>query len=149
MDKNQICGIYKIVDTINNKIYVGASHDILRRWENHRVSLKIGTGNKGMQASYNEHGLEHFKFEVIEECHPNLLGRRERFHIRTLDARNIDKGYNKTLPSAKVPKCKKCHHHVKGSRSHFCDIKPNTSYKILYSKEMQTSPKWCPRRCAS
>ena len=32
---NKICGVYKIKNIINNKIYVGSSKDIKNRWYQH------------------------------------------------------------------------------------------------------------------
>jgi len=32
---NHVCGIYKITNIINNKIYIGRSTDIHRRWLEH------------------------------------------------------------------------------------------------------------------
>ena len=33
-----ICGIYKITNTINNKVYIGQSVDIHRRWKDEKVN---------------------------------------------------------------------------------------------------------------
>jgi predicted GIY-YIG superfamily endonuclease len=35
MDLN-VAGIYKITNLINNKVYIGQSLDIKRRWKNHK-----------------------------------------------------------------------------------------------------------------
>jgi len=29
-------GVYKIINKLNNKIYIGSSEDILRRWSRHK-----------------------------------------------------------------------------------------------------------------
>lgn len=44
MAREVICGIYKITNLINLKIYIGQSQDIYRRWIQHK---KIGKSKKG------------------------------------------------------------------------------------------------------
>lgn len=63
-----ISGIYRIVNTINKKCYVGSSKNISRRWYIHRSALK----NKRhhciyLQRSWNKYGAATFKFEIINE----------------------------------------------------------------------------------
>ena len=36
MGKKPICGIYKITNQVNSKIYIGQSKDIYRRWKEHK-----------------------------------------------------------------------------------------------------------------
>jgi group I intron endonuclease len=70
----KITGIYKIVSP-SNKIYIGQSIDIEKRWVEHkRFPLK----NK-LTDSFKKHGFENHTFEVIEECEVDLLNERERY----------------------------------------------------------------------
>tara|TARA_R110000868_G_C10722795_1_gene750949 strand:+ start:353 stop:901 length:549 start_codon:yes stop_codon:yes gene_type:complete len=67
-------GIYKITSP-SNKIYIGQSKDILRRWKEYKycyVKYKINN-------SIKKYGIENHKFEIIEKCSINLLNERERY----------------------------------------------------------------------
>jgi len=94
MGKGQITGIYKIADTINNKVYIGGALDIKNRWGIHKIAFEKRTNNKGLQAVYDEHGIEAFSFEIIEECKSRELRKREGFYINHYDSRNPSNGYN-------------------------------------------------------
>ena len=61
-------GVYVIINVISNKFYVGSSLDIERRWKDHKKLLKSGRhSNRHLLSSYNKHGLDAFKFFVLEE----------------------------------------------------------------------------------
>ena len=76
-------GIYKIINKLNNQIYIGSSIHINRRLNEHKSSLKNNKHyNKFLQNSYNKYGKEHFDFKILEEC-DNLL-EREQYYIDTL-----------------------------------------------------------------
>lgn len=87
-------GVYKITDTLNNKVYIGGAVDIKNRWGNHKIAFENGLNNKGLQAVYDIHGIEVFLFEVIEECKERELRKREGYYIKLFDARNPNNGYN-------------------------------------------------------
>ena len=84
--KNLPAGVYKITNTINGKIYVGESTGYPRRFIGHKTKLKRGVhDNPGLQTDYNQHSLDIFDFQVIEEHPPDadkkLLLERERYFI--------------------------------------------------------------------
>ena len=84
-------GIYKVV--INDKIYVGLSKQLKRRYNYHSRKLKDNLHcNKHLQAAYNIHGT--FTFEVIEYCEPEVLEEREVFWMDELKVRDRKFGYN-------------------------------------------------------
>jgi group I intron endonuclease len=69
-------GIYKITNTINNRIYIGSSNNINKRKSAHFYSLKNNKHpNQFLQNDYNKCGEESFVFEVILEtdCEDLLL----------------------------------------------------------------------------
>ena len=94
---NKICGIYKISNRITNKIYVGQSKDIIKRWRDHKTRLRSGNHvNIHLQNSWNKYGEGAFEFSVVEVCKKNfdVLNEREVYWINKLDALNDSKGYN-------------------------------------------------------
>lgn len=61
-------GIYKIINTKNNKIYVGSSVDIKKRWSTHRSKLRGSYHvNNYLQNAWNKYGEGAFEFEVIKK----------------------------------------------------------------------------------
>jgi group I intron endonuclease len=87
------CGIYKIYNCINKKIYIGQSEDIERRWQQH----KYGKGNKHLRSSFLKYGLINFEFIILEECENDkiTLTQREQYYIDLFESYNPQKGYNK------------------------------------------------------
>jgi len=68
-------GIYKIVSP-SEKIYIGQSINIEKRWEKNYKTLKCKTQTK-LYNSLKKYGPENHIFEVIEECLENQLDERE------------------------------------------------------------------------
>jgi group I intron endonuclease len=86
-------GIYKIVNTLNNKVYVGSAIDIDTRWRRHKKMLiECYHHSKKLQNSYNKHGINNFNYEIIELCEKHLLTQREQYWIESFDSYN--NGYN-------------------------------------------------------
>lgn len=92
--------IYKIVNTINGKIYVGqTTKSIEERWQQHKIKAKQHP-NRYLYDAMNHYGVENFKIESIEECENSLLNEREQYWIRYLHSYYLDdnsNGYNMTL----------------------------------------------------
>jgi group I intron endonuclease len=61
--------LYKITNTKNGKWYIGSTiNPPERRFRTHKYNLNKGShANQKLQASWNVHGQENFKFEVIGE----------------------------------------------------------------------------------
>lgn len=61
-------GIYKITNTENNKVYIGESLDIYRRWDEHKYDLLHNKHcNYLLQNDFNKYGIDMFNFEIIQE----------------------------------------------------------------------------------
>lgn len=94
---NKKCGIYKITNLINGKIYIGQTKQSFNdRWRSHvRRGLKAepGTSNK-LYAAMWEDGVENFSFEVLLECKPEELNEKERYFIQFFKSQEW--GYNST-----------------------------------------------------
>lgn len=86
-------GIYCIINTTNNKRYIGYSIDISRRWATHKRDLKNNKHeNAHLQNSYNKYGADSFKYYVIEECEQENLKEREKYWINFYNSKEF--GYN-------------------------------------------------------
>lgn len=76
------CGIYTIVNTTNNKLYIGSSKDIVSRWYAHRNGLENNLHhNKHLQRAWNKYGSNCFKFDILTLCDEDLLLTEESFYV--------------------------------------------------------------------
>lgn len=65
-------GIYKIINVINNKFYVGSAVDLKRRKTRHFSELRKNKhNNRHLQAAWNKYGEQAFVFVVIEDVAPD------------------------------------------------------------------------------
>lgn len=102
MAREKICGIYTITNLINNKVYIGQSIDIIKRFYSHKSSLNRDCHqNIFLQRSWNKFGENNFKFEIIEKCNDNDLDIREVYYINLLSSNNDKYGYNLTSGGCK------------------------------------------------
>ncbi len=69
-------GIYKITSP-TNKIYVGQSIDIEKRWKKYRDW--VNHNQPKIFRSMKKYGIENHIFEIIEECNVNELDKRELY----------------------------------------------------------------------
>lgn len=61
-------GIYKIINIVNNKFYVGSAVDLKRRKTRHFSELRNGKhNNRRLQAAWAKYGDQAFVFVVVEE----------------------------------------------------------------------------------
>lgn len=99
-------GIYKIVNKINGKIYVGQVKNIKERWKGHEYKA-FNEKEKGypsaIHAAFRKYGIENFSFEVIEECLSEELDIREAYWIKELNTM-APNGYNLTAGGQHIKK---------------------------------------------
>lgn len=93
-----ITGIYKIINNINGKVYIGQSKDIQRRWTTHknRAFVLNKEYNKYLYRAFRKYGLDAFSFEVLEECQVDELDEKENQYIRQFHSCVDTYGYNET-----------------------------------------------------
>lgn len=90
-------GIYKITNTINQKIYVGKTKNFDKRWRQYKYDF-----NKRRNKSINsylmnamiKYGFYNFEFSILEFCEINLCAEKELYWIDFYDSCNHEKGYN-------------------------------------------------------
>ena len=89
------CGIYSILNKINNKCYIGKSTQIETRWTSHKYYLnKNKHNNKHLQNSWNKYGENNFEFYILIECSNDVLNKFESLFIALYDTTNSLYGYN-------------------------------------------------------
>ena len=89
-------GIYKITNKVNNKVYIGQSSDIKRRWRDHRSAAfnpKDNGYNYPLYKAIRKYGLDNFSFDILEECSQSDINEREIFYVKKYNAHG-DGGYN-------------------------------------------------------
>ena len=94
-------GIYKIVNIVNNKFYIGSSKNIKHRWGLHLCCLRNNTHHsKHLQSAFNKYGELSFQLELVEEVELVSLIEREQHYIDRLNPCDRNIGYNSN-PNAK------------------------------------------------
>lgn len=89
--------IYKIVNDINDKIYVGLTFRTIQcRFKQHVCDSKRNTDkHRPLYNAMNKYGVEHFSVVEIEQCDDNEANARESYWIQYYDS--YKNGYNATL----------------------------------------------------
>jgi group I intron endonuclease len=77
MANSQSRGIYKITSP-NNKVYIGQSINIEKRWNDY-LKLRFCKGQPKLYYSFKKYGSKNHKFEIIEKCHFEELNIKERY----------------------------------------------------------------------
>lgn len=78
-------GIYAIINTTNDKFYIGSAQNIKARWAEHRRDLRRGDhNNQHLQRAWNKYGAEAFVFTVLFSCTLDVFLDREQHCLDTL-----------------------------------------------------------------
>jgi group I intron endonuclease len=99
-----MCGIYKIENLINGKIYIGQSVDIQYRFRNHKsesFNPKSNAYDTAIHRAIRKYGVDNFSFDVVEECDQDELREREIYWINYYNSFGV--GYNLTSGGEGVP----------------------------------------------
>lgn len=80
-------GIYQIVNTKNNKRYIGSAWDLSRRKSDHFSMLRTNCHHSiYLQRSYDKYGKDSFKFEIILYCPKNNVENRMLLEQKCIDS---------------------------------------------------------------
>lgn len=92
------CGVlYKITNTINNKVYIGKTVNWKERFSSHTWALKNNVHpNKHLQNSFNRYGEKSFTVEILGHYRTGNLEAEERRLIEKHKSYDREIGYNKT-----------------------------------------------------
>ena len=96
-------GVFQIRNTVNNKIYIDSSTDLIAIWNRQRFQLNLGSHkNSYLQKDWLEFGEDKFIYEILEEIeqkdetsidYSKELKTLEVMYIEELKPFN-EKGYN-------------------------------------------------------
>lgn len=85
--------IYKIINLINNKIYIGCSVNPELRFRKHKESA-ISGGNCLIHRAMRKYGIENFIFEIIDTIPLRDMYNKEKYWISYYNS--MSEGYNMT-----------------------------------------------------
>jgi len=86
-----MCGIYIIINIVNNKVYIGQSTMIEKRW----LTERSGNCGAKLKNAFQKYGIDNFQFSVLEECSKEELNEKEIAYIKLYNS--IKNGYNITV----------------------------------------------------
>lgn len=94
-------GIYKILNKINGKVYIGSTaKSFYHRWHVHKSNLKKNTHHcTYLQNAWNKYGEENFEFHIIKEFSvedfPNISYKELNIKILEIEQSYLDEYKNK------------------------------------------------------
>lgn len=78
-----LCGIYQIKNLVNNRVYIGQSVNVKKRFGQHISALRSGKErNTHLQRAFNKYGEQSFIFEVLMYCEQDQLTKNENGFIQ-------------------------------------------------------------------
>lgn len=97
------CGIYTIINTTNEKWYIGSSNNLEHRWNQHKHLLNKGTHpNAHLQCAYNKYGKDKFIFVTLEETSKEHLLQIEQQYLNWIKVMPKVWFYNMALDVSKT-----------------------------------------------
>jgi group I intron endonuclease len=93
-DTGKISGIYKIINKIDGKYYVGSSSNINRRRIRHFDTLRKGVHhNTKLQRAFDKHGTDNFQFVCVQLLSTGDLLTKEQLYLNECKM-NPESNYN-------------------------------------------------------
>lgn len=149
-------GVYKIINIINNRIYIGSCKSFKQRYKEHLNSLRNNKhSNKFLQADFNKCGEDLFEFYILEVVEGLKINRLEKeqyylnqyfdngnmcYNLRK-DAADTREGIknNKASDKETDKRCKSPSKEVKEKRENGFKnfLSENPDYKISQSQKMK------------
>lgn len=79
------CGIYMIINYVNNHRYVGSSKNLSQRLWEHRANLRHNKhDNPHLQNAWNKYGEISFNYVILEKCNEEERFEREQYYVNVL-----------------------------------------------------------------
>lgn len=93
--------IYRILNKINGKSYIGSTNNVERRFKEHIGAAhwtKSDSYNYPLQSAFRKYGIDNFNFLILEEVSIDKTPEREQYWIKYYNTlTNSGYGYNQTL----------------------------------------------------
>jgi len=87
--------IYKITNLKNNKIYIGQTNNVSRRWSQYKHASNLKEKDQLITKAMAKHGFSNFKIEIIDKVNTREEANiKEEEYMQMYDSRNLEKGYN-------------------------------------------------------
>jgi group I intron endonuclease len=134
---NQIWSLYRIVNLINGKVYIGQAADVSKRWHDHRRAVRLNRPTQIIHHAMIKHGLDNFVFEVIACCKTQ----DDANHIETELVKQYNTyapngyGYNATFGGMNAPKTEAWRQQM---REHWADPVYKTEVAQAISNSLQS-----------
>lgn len=93
----EVPGVYRILNLINGKVYIGSAVDCWDRAKRHKRDLRVGNHkNRHLQAAWNEYGEESFWFSILRvtPLDRDALLKTEQIWLDSTKSYYRDRGYN-------------------------------------------------------
>lgn len=128
--------VYKIENTITNKLYIGKTHCLKSRISLHKSRVKNLKYSNELIEDMRKYGFENFKFTIIEEFDDDFsseeLFKREKYWIKYYDTFN--NGYNRNEGNGGLGKGKYTEEILEKYRRH---KEKNGFYNKTHTKEFR------------
>ena len=87
------CGVYVLIFENTDKVYIGQSTNVEKRFLEHKSSLVTTTASKKLQDAYQKFGMP--KIEILLECGSSDLNTKELELIKEFDS--VNTGFNSII----------------------------------------------------
>jgi GIY-YIG catalytic domain len=80
-------GVYRLVNKINGKSYIGSSISLSNRFSNYYYLSSLTSQVKGSIIIYRallKYGYKNFNLDILEYCESNMLRKREQYYINII-----------------------------------------------------------------
>lgn len=96
-NRNKI-GVYRWVNNLNGKIYIGSSNNLSVRFYTYYSLLSLAKSSRPMERALLKYGFSNFSLEILEYCNSGDLLKREQYYLDNLKPEyNIVKTAGSTL----------------------------------------------------
>jgi group I intron endonuclease len=125
--KESIHYIYKITNKINNKIYIGQTVQLQKRWYQHKLNSKKEIPTSAISCAIKKYGVDNFEFEAVACCMGyDAANDAEEQIIKDYDCLvQNEKGYNIALGGYNAPKSELWKQSVKKWRNSLSEEEKN------------------------